>query len=222
MTFATGRSASAAAIARPMPRFAPVTRQVAPCRSMLSFNTHAGPSSIIADHLGFRTDGGRELVGTGQQPENRSKDLAGHAGAGLQGPPPGRGLHALPRACADPQARLGLRRRALPHDALRDRRVPRPGHPRGPHSARGAADPGAQPLLVHGPLLRRDVHPPPGAVHGQVAALQAPDAVCLHARRGVSRAPRPRRPGGVHHRRVDPRPRRLRGHVLRGRALTDR
>ena len=33
-------------------------------------------------------------------------------------------------------------------------------------------DPGAEPRLVHGPLLRGRVHPPPRAVHGQVAAVQ--------------------------------------------------
>ena len=78
-----------------------------------------------------------------------------------------------------------------------------------------------EPLLVHGPLLRGHVHPAAGPVHGQVAALQAPDAVGLHARRRLPGAPRPRRPGGVHHGRGDPRARRLRGDVLRGRALTD-
>src|SRR3712207_8387147 len=49
----------------------------------------------------------------------------------------------------------------------------RSGHPR------------AEPLLVHGPLLRGRVHPAARALHGQVAALRAADAVHLLARRRV-------------------------------------
>ena len=58
-----------------------------------------------------------------------------------------------------------------------------------------------------------------GALHGEVAAVRAADAVRLHARRGVPGAPRLPRRGGVHHREVDPRARRADRHVLRGRAL---
>ena len=126
--------------------------------------------------------------------------------AGLQGPASRRALRAVPRALAHARARLGLRGRA--HRRPRSTRwtffrargiaadkVPaeRPAHPR------------AEPLLVHGPLLPRRLDPPQGAVHGQVAALQAADAVDLHARRRVPGAARLRRRGGVHHRARDPR-----------------
>ena len=72
-----------------------------------------------------------------------------------------------------------------------------------PGARRG--DPRAQPLLVHGPLPDGLLHPPQGALHGQVAAVQAADAVHLHPRRRVPRAPRRARRGDVHHRRDDPR-----------------
>ena len=84
-----------------------------------------------------------------------------------------------------------------------------------------AGDPRAEPLLVHGPLLRRRVHPPARPLHGQVAALQAADAVDLHARRRVPGPPRLPGRGGVRHRARHPRPRRRDRHVLRGRAVAD-
>ena len=80
-------------------------------------------------------------------------------------------------------------------------------------------DPRAQPLLVHGPLPDGLLHPPQGALHGQVAAVQGADAVHLHPRRRVPRSPRRARRGDVHHRRGDPRARRRDHDVLRGRAL---
>ena len=83
----------------------------------------------------------------------------------------------------------------------------------------GAGDPRAQPLLVHGPLPDRLLHPPQGPLHGQVAAVQTADAVHLHPRRRVPGAPRRARRGDVHHRRDDPRARRRDRDVLRGRAL---
>ena len=74
----------------------------------------------------------------------------------------------------------------LPRARDLDREGPadRPGHPR------------AEPLLVHGPLLRRRRDPAQGPVHGQVAALQAADAVHLHARRRLPGPPRAPRRGG--------------------------
>ena len=59
--------------------------------------------------------------------------------------------------------------------------LPRARHRRRERAGRRAGDPRAEPLLVHGPLLRRRVHPPARALHGQVAAVQAADAVDLHA-----------------------------------------
>ena len=81
----------------------------------------------------------------------------------------------------------------------------------------------AEPLLLHGPLLRGDVHAPPRALHGQVAAVHTADAVDLHARRRVPGAPRPPRRGGVHHRRArSSTAARTIVDVLRGRALAHR
>ena len=82
-----------------------------------------------------------------------------------------------------------------------------------------AGDHRPEPLLVHGPLLRRRVHPPARALHGQVAAVHAADAVGLHARRRVPGAARLPRRGRVHHRQHDPGARRADRHVLRGRPL---
>ena len=79
-----------------------------------------------------------------------------------------------------------------------------------------------EPLLVHGPLLRRRVRAPARALHGEVAAVQAADAVDLHARRRVPGAARLRGRGRVHHRERDPRARRRDRHVLRGRPLAHR
>ena len=61
-------------------------------------------------------------------------------------------------------------------------------------------DPRAEPLLVHGPLPDGLLHPPQGALHGQVAAVQAADAVDLHARRRLPGPPRRARRRRVHHR----------------------
>ena len=52
-----------------------------------------------------------------------------------------------------------------PSGCSRDRRRKRPQR---------AGHPGPQPRIVHGPLLLRRLPPPPGPVHGQVAALRAP------------------------------------------------
>ena len=98
-------------------------------------------------------------------------------------------------------ARLRLRARPRCHHALRvDRSSARAASTPSSVPADGPVDPRAQPLLVHGPLLPRRRDPPQGPVHGQVAALQAADAVDLHPRRRLPRAPRPPRRGGVHHR----------------------
>ena len=71
--------------------------------------------------------------------------------------------------------------------------------PRARAGGRGR-DPRAQSLLVPGPLLPRRRAAPQGPLHGQVAAVQAADAVGLHARRRLPGAARVRRRGGVHHR----------------------
>ena len=51
----------------------------------------------------------------------------------------------------------------------------------------GSSDPRAQPLQLHGPLPDGLLHPPQGALHGQVAAVQWSDAVRLHPWRRVPR-----------------------------------
>ena len=87
--------------------------------------------------------------------------------------------------------------------------------------ASGAVHPRAEPLLEHGPLLRRRPRAAEDPVHGEVAdVLPQPDPrLHLPRRRRLPGPPRPPRRGGVHHRALDPRPRRLRAHVRRGRAL---
>ncbi|CAA9513731.1 MAG: 1-acyl-sn-glycerol-3-phosphate acyltransferase, partial [uncultured Solirubrobacterales bacterium] len=140
-------------------------------------------------------------------------------GAGVQGRAPGGALQALPRPRAPRAARLGLRGRApRPHPLPRPL-LPHPGDRLGQGSDRGAGDHRSQPLLVPRPLLRRGLPAAQGAVPGEVAALQAADAVHLQPRRGLpdpARAPRRRR---VQDRSRRARARRHRGHVRRGRAL---
>ena len=58
-----------------------------------------------------------------------------------------------------------------------------------------------EPLLVHGPLLRRRVHPPAVRFMAKSQLFKPADAVDLHARRRVPGAARLPRRGGVHHRR---------------------
>ena len=58
----------------------------------------------------------------------------------------------------------------------------------------------AQPLQLLGPLLRGRAAAPGGALHGEVAAVQAPrDRLHHQPRRGVPRAARAARRGGLHH-----------------------
>ena len=111
-------------------------------------------------------------------------------GAGLQGSSARRALRSLPRACAHAASPTRLRARPRPHDALR--RGPR-FRVRGRSPSReGAAarrrPPRAEPLLLPRPLLPRRGAAAEGAVHGEVAALQAAAAVRLHARRACSRS----------------------------------
>ena len=88
----------------------------------------------------------------------------------------------------------------------------------------GPAHPGPEPCLVHGPLLRGRVHPPPRPVHGEVAAVRArarragcsATAACSRCVRG--HADEEAFIDRVH----DPRARRGDRHVLRGRPLADR
>ena len=86
------------------------------------------------------------------------------------------------------------------HDAVRVDLLPHARDRRREGARRRRGDPRAEPLLVHGPLLPRRLDPPQGALHGQVAAVHAADAVDLHARRRVPGAARLRRRGRVHHR----------------------
>ena len=148
----------------------------------------------------------RARLGVRMREEMTEEKLAPMQGAGLQGPASRRALrHASTsaRARASPNwvyeavrivtslyAWIFFRARGIDAE-----KVPaeRPGDPR------------AEPLLVHGPLLPRRLDPPQGPVHGQVAAVQAADAVDLHARRRVPGAARLRRRGGVHHRAQHPR-----------------
>ena len=124
----------------------------------------------------------------------------------------------------DAHAAAGHRLRDRPHrhHALRLDALPRARHRRRAGPAQRAGDPRAQPLLVHGPLPHRRLDPAQGPVHGEVAALQAADAVHLHPRRRLPGAARPPRRRDVRHRAQGPRRRRLRRHVLRGRALAHR
>ena len=120
-------------------------------------------------------------------------------GAGLQGPAPKehfdkyhervrRGspnfVYEIVRACTSLYAWVFFRLRS---EDSRTRCPSPPGHPR------------AEPLQPHGPLLHRRGHPPPRAVHGQVAALQRPVMQYIYnpggvfpVRRGVAGR------GGVH------------------------
>ena len=141
-------------------------------------------------------------------------------GAGLQGPAPEGVLRPLPRAHAHAASPTGSTRSCGCSTSLYAWTFFRA---RGSDAREGpgdrAGDPRAEPLLVHGPLLRRRVHPPARALHGEVAAVRAADAVHLHARRRVPGAARLPGRGGVPHRERDPRARRRDRHVLRGRPL---
>ncbi len=87
----------------------------------------------------------------------------------------------------------------------------------------GPADHRAQPRLVHGPLLRGGVRPPPHPVHGEVADVRAPpDELGLQPRRRVPGAPRLRRRGDLQDRVHDPPSRRHDRDVRRGRPLAQR
>ena len=132
--------------------------------------------------------------------------------AAIQGEPSPGGVPAPARMGAHPRRGLDLRpgpharhpRRALPIQDPRDL-----GRQR---AHRRAGDPRAEPLLEHGPLLRRRLHPAQDQVHGQVPDVRPQRAPRLHlpGRRGVPRDARPPRRGHLHHRPLDPRPRRLR------------
>src|SRR5215204_7254685 len=86
-----------------------------------------------------------------------------------------------------------------------------------------AGNPGPQPFQPVGPLLRRRLPAPEGAVHGEVAALLEPgDRVHLPARRRLPDPARLSRRGGVHDCVHHPRARRLHADVPGGRTLSDR
>ncbi len=88
---------------------------------------------------------------------------------------------------------------------------------------RRARHPRAEPLLEHGPLLLRRLHPAEDPLHGEVAALRQPDRrLHLPRRRRLPGDARPPRRGAVHHRARDLRARRLRADLRRGRALAHR
>ena len=87
-------------------------------------------------------------------------DLDADPRAGLQGPAPEGVLRPLPRARAHARPRLGLRGRPDGHVAVRVDVLPRARDRRGEGARPRPGDPRAEPLLVHGPLLRRRVHPP--------------------------------------------------------------
>ena len=97
-------------------------------------------------------------------------------GAGLQGPAPRRALHAFHERSRTQSPTGSTRSSAWSRRSTRRRSSARARSP--PTTSRERPrDPRAEPLLVHGPLLPRRVHPPQGPVHGQVAALQAAAAV---------------------------------------------
>src|SRR5919107_2651852 len=102
--------------------------------------------------------------------------------AGLQGPAPGVALRPLPSARPHARARLGVRGRQDRHLADGVDVLPRAQPRRREGADVRPRDPRAEPLLVHGPLLHRRVHPPARPLHGQVAALRAADAVDLQPR----------------------------------------
>ena len=111
------------------------------------------------------------------------------------------------------------------HDLDRALPLPRPGRSRSPN----VPDDGPVILAPNhfsnmdhffaGVYIRRQ-----DPVHGQVAALrQEPDPrLHLQVRRRLPGPPRPPRRGGLHHRARDPRPRRLRADLRRGRSLAHR
>ncbi len=119
---------------------------------------------------------------------------------------------------------MDLRARAADPHADRGSPLPGPGDLHRQRPGRRAVHPRAEPLLEHGPLLHGRPPAPEGQVHGQVAALLPQPGPRLHlpGRRRVPGPSRPQGRGGVRHRALDPRPRRLRAHLLRGRALADR
>ena len=102
-----------------------------------------------------------------------------------------------PRAAAD----FDLRARARVHLDLRVDVLPRARHRRREGPADGPGDPRAEPLLVHGPLLHRRVHPAPACASWPSRSCSAAaDAVDLHPRRRLPGPPRRARRGGLHHR----------------------
>ena len=157
-----------------------------------------------------------------RRPADSADHLAGMRDQVYKDPRPAEHFDRFHERAETSKARLGVPGGPGPHDALRIDRISGPRGGIGEGAPRGAADPRTQSLLVDGPLPRRHVPSAPGPVHGQVPALQAADAVRLHARRSVPGAARARRPGRVHHGGDDPRPGWLRRHVLRGRALANR
>ena len=94
---------------------------------------------------------------------------------------------------AQAAARLDVRARAAgPHALPAARSSARAASTRTRSRRDGAGDRRAEPLLVPRPLLRGRLPAPQGALHGEVAALQAAAAVHLHARRRLPGAARPR------------------------------
>ena len=146
-------------------------------------------------------------------------------GPALQGRPPGGEVPAGPRVVADAQPRLGLRAGAMVMT------TPIAVFPYRTRAIATANVPADGPVILAPNHFSNMDHFFAGGlpaaedqVHGQVAALLPQPGPRLHlpVRRRLPGPPRPPRRGGVHHRARDPRRRRLRAHLLRGRAVADR
>ena len=117
-----------------------------------------------------------------------TEELASMKAQVYKDPRPEGVLRPLPRAVAHARARLGLRGRPRSLTSLYAWTFFRARGIAAPRTCRhGPGDHRPEPLLVHGPLLRRRVHPAARALHGEVAAVRAADAVDLHATAACSR-----------------------------------